>query len=130
MITTTNFSGGVTPVGYSQSLQSTSNYLYYLCGKYALMALAIINGGGGVVGTVVQPNAPYLIPITGADFATATEYNNPAIVGRNLAIFWNDVPRYLFPNEFEYTTTGINITIPGFDATANPGYQLFIYIIN
>ena len=111
------------------SLTETSNYLYSLCGRYGLTAQAIINGGTGG-GAVVRPNSPYLIPITSADFASATAYNDPRIVGRNLAIFWNDIPRYIYaPTEFEYTTTGINILIDGFDATVN-NYTLYIYIIN
>jgi len=128
MITTTPFSGGLNPVAYSDELYSAANYLLHLCGSYALTAQAIISGGGGGTGTIVNPTSPYLIPITSADFANATDYNDPRIVGRNLAIFWNDIPRYLNPNEFIYTSTGIEITVPGFDATAND-YTLFIYII-
>lgn len=115
-------------------LAQTANYLYGLCGTYSLQAQAIIAGGGG--GIPINPVTPggntgtYLIPITSADFADATNYNNPLIVGKNLAIFWNDIPRYIYsPSEWFNTLTGINITIAGFDATVN-NYNLYIYIIN
>lgn len=112
-------------------LQGVANYLLSLCGMFGLTAQAIISSGGGTVtpGTpgIIQP---YLIPITSADFANATEYNNPEIVGKNLAIFWNDIPRYIYsPSEWVNTATGINILIGGFDATIND-YTLYIYIIN
>jgi hypothetical protein len=70
----------------------------------------------------------YLIPITSANFTGATALNLPAIVDKSLAIFWNDLNRYLNDNEWAPTLTGINILVPGFDASAN-SYKLFIYII-
>ena len=112
-------------------LIGTSNYLYSLCNN-ALKAAQILNIGGG--GEIVQPpnqdNSPYLIPITSADFTDATNYDNPYIVGKNLAIFWNDVPKYIqSPDEWVSTATGINIVIDGFDSTQYD-YTLYIYIID
>lgn len=66
------------------------------------------------------------IKITQADFSTATAYNNATIVGASLAIFLNEINRYLQPDEWEATPTGINILIPGFDATAYE-YLIVIY---
>lgn len=82
------------------------------------------------------PGSPYLIPITNEDFLTADEppvphatiYLNSSLDGKALAIFWNDVPRYLTPTEWQHVPGGIEILVPGFDATAN-AYSLFIYII-
>ena len=88
------------------------------------------SGGGSVI--PINPTEPfvYLIPITGADFSDATNYNDTRIVGKQLQIFWNDINRYLEADEFENTSTGINILVPGFDASAKPTYSLVIYIVN
>lgn len=112
------------------TLFATSNYLIALCGKYYLAAQSAISGGGSISPIIPSEPKIYLIPITGADFVDATNYHNPLIVGKTLAIFWNDINRYLFSNEFSATNAGINILVPGFDATANPTYELFIYIVN
>jgi hypothetical protein len=74
------------------------------------------------------PGNNYLIPVTSANFTGAAALNLPPIVGKSLAIFWNDSNRYLNDNEWAPTLTGINILVPGFDASAN-SYKLFIYII-
>lgn len=82
------------------------------------------------------PGSPYLIPITSEDFKTEDEppvpspnhYPNAALNGKALAIFWNDIPRYLTPDEWDHAGNGINILVDGFDATAN-AYNFFIYII-
>jgi len=117
----------------TSTLVGASNYLLSLCGKYLLTALQILDEGGG--GDIINPNdpdanTPYLIPITSADFTDATNYDNPDIVGKNLAIFWNDIPKYIIsPADWVSTVTGINILVPGFDSTVND-YTLFIYIIN
>lgn len=108
-------------------LQETSIYLLGLCN---LAASALVISGGGTV-TPNQPNQfVYLIPITGADFFDATNYNDPRIIGKSLQIFWNDVNRYLETSEYESTSLGVNILVAGFDATTNPTYQLKIYITN
>lgn len=112
------------------TLTDTTNYLIAICGKYYLQSQGAISGG-----QIINPNQPtqftYLIPITGADFFDATNYNDPRIVGKSLAIFWNDVNRYIeYPTEFINTSVGINILITGFNAQANPSYSLVIYIIN
>lgn len=111
-------------------VQGMANYLYALCASYNAEAIIILNSGNG--GNVISPVNPtlgeYLIPITSADFADETNYDNPLVVGKRLAIFWNDVPRYLNSDEYEMTATGINILISGFDAQTN-NYTLYIYII-
>lgn len=115
------------------TLLDTGRYLLAICGKYAMAAAVIMNSGTGG-GTAVVPATPftfdYLIPITSSDFATATTYNDTRIVGKGLAIFWNDIPRYIIEgSEWALTATGIEILIPGFDATTTT-YTFYIYIID
>lgn len=86
-----------------------------------------------VAAEVVGPGTGYLTAIASDDFlldgvADATHADNPGWVGKQLAIFWNNIPRYLEPDEWELTPTGINILVPGFDATANT-YSMYVYII-
>lgn len=111
----------------------TSNYLYALCGKYALSAQWIINGGGG--GTPVVPITPTddctgLVHITSADFegdgvtVVDGDWNN-----KILQIFWNDIPRFIYdPTEWSYVIGGgFKILIPGFDASVND-YNLYVFV--
>lgn len=105
------------------TLVGTSNYLLALCGRYYLQANAAIIGGGGTVVVPCQPstdNSSFL-NIDSNDFADATHYNNPQIVGKQLLVFANDFGnRFLEEGtEWAYTNTGIVILLPGFDATSN-----------
>jgi len=117
------------------TLIGTSNYLYSLCNN-ALKAVQILNLGGG--GQVVDPNnpnndnAPYLIPVYPGDFTNATHFDNQYIVGENLQVFANWIPKYLDnPDEYVPTVDGINITIDGFNAADfDPAKVLLnIYIV-
>ena len=47
----------------------------------------------------------------------------------SLSIFWNDINRYIYEadGEWQYVTGGIEILLPGFDATTN-NYHLEIVI--
>jgi len=116
--------------GQSDSaLRGLGNYLIWLCGIFGQQARSG-SAGGSVI--PIPPTTPfvYLIPITGADFEDATNYNDTRIVGKQLQIFWNDINRYLLSSEYSGTSTGVNILVPGFDATANPTYELLISIVN
>lgn len=119
--------------GQTSTIQAVANYVYTLDGKFGNIAQGIIAGGSG--GTPITPvtppvPAPYLIPFSSSDFTTATAYNNPEIVGKNIAVFWNDVSRYLYdPADYSLTSTGINIDIAGFDALTN-NYHFFIFILD
>ena len=119
------------------TLRRTANYLIWLCGKYGAQANAIINGTSGG-GTVNPPSSGGLVspvPITGSDFANATDWNG-AGVGFSIAptytlqVFWNDVNRFLTEGtEWQRTSTGIKILMAGFDATTtNIGSTFYIYI--
>jgi hypothetical protein len=113
------------------SLEKAAYYVYALCGKWAQLALAamrsagVVPGSGAGAGVGVGPGAQnplvldfvYLIPITGADFASPTEYHNADIVGHSLEVYWNGVNRYLEAGEWTATATGLKILIEGFDAT-------------
>lgn len=114
-----------------ETLRFTANYLYALCNRYVLKAQNISGGGGSV--SPINPSFglmfEYLIPVLGGvpPFTNATDYDDVRIVGHNLEIFWNDLPRFLIGGEWAYTPTGIRILIPGFDASANT-YDIKIFI--
>lgn len=56
------FSGGVTPLGGSESLTGSANYLKALCGGYFLAAQGITGSGGSIINpTGGTPNIPYPI---------------------------------------------------------------------
>lgn len=116
------------------SLEGTSNYLYALCGRYAALAAAIIAGGGG--GSIINPVVPggggnssaFPIYINSSDFEPdGVSYNNSVLVGKNLTIFVNEYSQqFLFsPVSFTGTATGIQIVIPGFDASVDD-YNIII----
>lgn len=92
-------------------------YLWELMSRYGIMAQSY-TGGGGVVPppTGVQG---YPIYITQADFTTATFYPNTRIFGTAIIIYLNEINRYLIPDtEFTVSSTGVTITLAGFDATS------------
>jgi len=68
------------------------------------------------------------IKVTSAMFATATKYDDPTLIGQPLGIFWNETQKYLEDAEWDPTATGIEILVPGFNATAN-SYTFFISIL-
>lgn len=114
------------------TLRFTANYLYALCNRYVLAAQHI-SGGGGSVSPVVPSFGglfEYLIEVNGGvpDFTNATDYDDARIVGKNLVLFLNDIPKFLIAGtEWAYTPTGVRILIPGFDAVNNT-YDLKIFI--
>jgi len=114
------------------SLRQTANYLYALCGGLALKAQEIINQGGSVspVNPLVSNIYPFII--TSANFEPdGVSYNNPLIVGDNLSIFIDEYNQQWLtaPASFIYTSTGIQITAPGFDANSN-SYTIMIQKLN
>lgn len=115
------------------TLVSTVNYLIWLCGTFRLMAIAIIAGGTGgqpITPTPPSPTGDNFIPITGANFTDATNYDNSEIVGKNIDVFYNDINRFLVAGEYAPTSLGLEILIPGFDALTtniNTVLKIFIY---
>jgi hypothetical protein len=119
-----------------EDIVASANYLYALCGKYAILANYVVNSstGGNFVTPVSLGQSPYLIVVRGSEFSNATDYANLNLVGKTLSIFWNDIPRFLIPPgqdnpEYEVTSTGITILIDGFDASSFD-YTFFIFITN
>lgn len=92
-------------------------YLWELMGKYGIKAQSY-TGGSGVVPTPTIGQG-YPIYITQADFSTATLYPNTNIFGTSVIIYMNEINRYLIPGtEFTVSSTGVTITLAGFDATS------------
>jgi hypothetical protein len=129
------------------NLIKSAYYLYALCGRYAQVALdkmaaaGVAPGGGatGGSGTVVSPTPgsytvdfEYLIEVAGSQFTSPTTYNDARIAGKDLVIYWNEVNRYIEAGaEWQYTDTGIEILIEGFDAaTSHADAHFKIYIQN
>ncbi len=118
------------PVGQFNLTNPIVNSFYiWVNGTYAaplyfdnivLQGTGPVGGGSGGDGT--------LIKVKSANFTDATHYDNPLIVGKPLAIFFNNVPKYLDDDEWAATGFGINILIDGFDATAND-YTFYIHTL-
>lgn len=99
-------------------IQAVSDYCYALCWAYAAQAEYILSISGGGSVSPVTPAQSYPIYITEADFDSATFYPNTNIFGNSVIIFLNEINRYLIPyTEFTVSSTGITITLAGFDAT-------------
>lgn len=104
-----------------ENLFRTSTYLLGLCAPYSLEAVRIVTGGsGGSVSPVVPDNPIYPFIINSSDFeADGVSYNDSNIVGDRLMIFINQWSQQWFGDSdsaFTYTATGIEITLPGFNA--------------
>ncbi len=100
-----------------ETLTATCNFLFAIMGKYWVQAQAIIGSGSAGSVATISNNQSFPIYITEADFTTATFYPNTSISGNNILIFYNQIPRYLLPDEFTVSAAGITIDMPGFDAT-------------
>lgn len=116
-----------------QDIQFTSNYLYDLCGIYALRARNA--QGGGIPITPVGPtdDCTGLVLITEIDFEDdGVTVLNTDWVNKRLFIFWNNIPKYIFSEtgDWEYVLSGgFKILIPGFDAhNANSDVQMIVSI--
>jgi hypothetical protein len=124
-------------------LQAAADYLYALCGKYIWKAIQILDGGSG--GQIAPATGGsdftfrYLIPITAADFADATNYNNTLIAGRQLEVFWKNVPNFQTTTGFQilYTPTGFQVFVDdgsggnAFNATTtNSDAEFDVFIVN
>jgi len=114
------------------TLQNVANYVYRLCGRFGLRAIAVLGGGAGG-GTIITPVRPtqfgfsfeYLIPITAADFATATDYNDSRIAGKQLEVFWKNIPNYQTPTGWQliYTPSGFTVFVN--DGTGGNAFNAF-----
>jgi hypothetical protein len=108
-------------------IYEVTQYVYWLLYKTNKAIYILNNNTGGAIAPVQSPDDCcidlYPIHITQADFEDdGVSYNNSDIVGDNIMIFVNQVSQtWWFAGGanpgFVYTSTGIRITIPGFDAT-------------
>lgn len=76
-------------------------------------------------------NGSSVVELRSADFANATDCPLTTLAGKNLAIFWNDIPRFLDKVAGEWSDLaggGFKINIPGFNATTN-NYLLYAYVL-
>lgn len=120
------------------TLRQTVQYLYTLLGMYGQQALVVTESPGFVpsVDNIVVGSIKSPIRITGADFANATEWdgvNSDSLnvsAGYTLQVFWNDVNRFLEAGEWQRTTLGIEILLPGFDATTTNLTSVFYIFIS
>lgn len=135
-ITVTQFQGGVDASNGEPSLVDTSNYLYALCAPYNLKAAYIINTNLPTV--VVSPSgvSGIITPIriTQDDFIDSTNWagqnsvNQQILPNYRLQVYANFIARYLLQGtEWQRTAAGVQILMPGFDATAND-YEFYIDI--
>lgn len=129
------FSGGdneITGIVESKPARLVANYLVWLCGMYGQQAQAILNGGGGGSVTPINPGNTTVLPLylKSNDFTDETHYDNPNIVGVNVSLFVNELTQqWLFaPDDFEYTSTGINVLYPGFSALTDDYNMIMIQI--
>lgn len=96
-VTTTNFTGGVT--GYeNQNARGVANYLYWLCGKFALDAQYIITGTGGGSVVPINPGAtpnPIEFEVTINSFIPegGSTVTIPSFAGYNLLFVRNNIPQ-------------------------------------
>lgn len=117
-------------------LTGAANYLWELMGKYGIMAMDYQGDSTG--GTIIPVPSPfstskYPIVVTGANFASdGITYNNTNIVGDNLMIRISGYNQewHFAPTDFEYTATGIRITIPNFNANNFPNIIIQNFTIN
>ncbi len=110
------------------TLVETANYLYALCGRFALKAASIIlDGGSGSISPINPSTAnPFPIYITDSNFVNATDYVDDRIESVNIIVYFNEINRYLEPGvETSVSGNTLTILVPGFDATVNT-YNLVI----
>ena len=134
-VSITQFSGGVTEFT-NIGARGVANYLYWLCGKFALEGQYIITGAGGGSVVPINPSAnPNPIEfevnttssymINGQSTATI-----PSFVGYNLLFVRNNVPQSIVDSGGSYfswnKTTGVFVCSPA--ATTSELFQLYPFI--
>lgn len=135
-IIVTQFQGGVDAKSADPSLIDTSNYLYALCAPYNLKAGYILSKPvNGTTTIIINPTGIITpIRITEFDFVDATNWagqnsvNQAILPNYRLQVFANFVARYLLQGtEWRRTLAGVEILLPGFDATTQQ-YEFYIDI--
>ena len=97
-VTVTQFSGGENPVSTYPEVRQVANYLYWLCGKFALEGQYILTGTGG--GTVVPVNPvetpnPIEFEVTATSFMIDGQSSIAitSYIGYNLLFVRNNIPQ-------------------------------------
>jgi hypothetical protein len=100
-----------------EDIYAATQYNYWLCYKTNKASYILANGSGGTIAPVVPIDdcclSIYPIYITAADLDEDGNYNNSNIVGDNVIVFFNSNNQNFLTagSGFEYTTTGIQITM-------------------
>lgn len=133
-VTTTPFAGGVT--SYTNvGARGVANYLYWLCGKFALEGQYIITGTGGGSVIPINPGAtpnPIEFEVTTSSFMVngQSTVSIPTFIGYNLLFVRNNVPQSIVDMGASYFSwnkvTGVFTCYPA----ANTGelFQLYPFI--
>lgn len=133
-ISTTSFIGGVT--SYTNiEVRGVANYLYWLCGKFALEGQYVISGTGGGSVIPINPIAninPIEFEVTGSSFMIDGQSVQaiPSFVGYNLLFIRNNIPQSIVNMGASYFSwnknTGIFTCYPA--AISGELFQLYPYI--
>lgn len=92
------------------------NFFHNLRGNNILLqivALADAAGGGGGTGS-------FVIEVTSANFSNSTDCPLTTLAGKNIAVFYNEIGRFLEKDSGEWTDLaggGFRVLIAGFDST-------------
>lgn len=130
----TPFSGGVTAYTNSAA-RGVANYLYWLCGQFALEGQYIITGVGGGSVVPINPSStpvPLDFEVTGSSFISSGESAViiTDFIGYNLLFVRNNVPQSIIDMGGSYyswnKTTGAFTCYPA--ATSGELFQLYPFI--
>lgn len=133
-ISATLFSGGVTQYT-NTAVRGVANYLYWLCGQFALEGQYIITGVGGGSVVPINPSAtpvPLDFEVTQSSFISEgqSSVSIPNFIGYNLLFVRNNVPQSIIDLGGSYfswnKTTGFFTCYPA--AAAGELFQLYPFI--
>jgi hypothetical protein len=82
--------------------------------------------GSGIGGT-----GSVIVELTSANFVNDTDCPLTSLAGQNLAIFWNELQRFLVKADGEWSDLpggGFKVNMAGFEASSN-NYHLYAYVL-
>jgi len=131
-VTITQFSGGVT--AFDMDLEKRANYLYALCGKYALEANYLIRPGG-LLSNITTPTAvPEPIEFIVSNNSLIPNNGNSvsisSFIGYNLLFIRNGISQSSIDNGGSYFTwdKGIGTFVCYTNAATGELFQLYPFI--
>lgn len=89
-----------------------------------IVDLADTAGGGGGDGSVI-------IPLTSADFTTATDCALTSLAGKGIAVYFNENSKFLEQDAGEWADLvggGFRVLIPGFNSTT-ANYHFYVFTL-